>query len=764
MKILNFAPNSPYNQYQNRFNCPNKNAANPLGDSGLSNNSVLNSYPLAYYLYHGQDLSFTARVDKGLERFYAVNKDLMPNTVKKYIDSIAPQQVKSLSPIAAQQNAFEELIIAENIDDVKALFPDEPLFEDLKSINENKAKRGILYDMKIIQKDLENEGSSILKNGEDLTVYLLKKIFLENKTLKQINEDLNSDLNPVFCSEDKEYMNYSTLASLGIKLPKNEYLTSLRYTKEGYSDDIGEKISERQSTFWESLTDEEKLERRKKSLSQLENWWNNLSNEDKMELLEKKDSEIKLLNAFKNDTLKAAKQADNTREQLKQADGEQKQSKSVKAANKSKEKLKTTLSNDEMFLEWARKNLEIFELGLSDEQKAELSQKRAEAQFSRWQNLSSEEKTALIEKMQSGRINQKMAMVDAWNNCSDIREHLSNFMKENNLHGPHGIIYKDGTFSEAQSRIMTAFWEKYPEDAIKLGDEIRNSFAKIKESIKNDTFDDLKILILDVQAKIKKNAKVKKKGKTNSDADASKNALKDAQKRFMESYHETYYFIPQDFRDSYCKFAIDNLKDAYALDIWTRMNFEKPEPDKIKYLVNKITPIQDTPEMFRKKRAIEQAMAEVLYEASDKSNVAKNLFGAKFKDLQVILLLAEARIIFPIEINCGKDLNIVLNKRPDYSKLEELYKKYRRPLNSEATEKIVQNGVENMTYSAMLEGKPLKTNQIFTFRKALDTFVQMYGASAGCILNDSGCAGCNYAERKFTELEYSFRKNLRKQS
>ena len=127
-------------------------------------------------------------------------------------------------------------------------------------------------------------------------------------------------------------MNYSTLASLGIKLPKNEYLTSLRYTKEGYSDDIGEKISERQSAFWESLTDEEKLERRKKSLSQLENWWNNLSNEDKMELLEKKDSEIKLLNAFKNDTLKAAKQADNTREQLKQADGEQKQSKSVKAA------------------------------------------------------------------------------------------------------------------------------------------------------------------------------------------------------------------------------------------------------------------------------------------------------------------------------------------------------------------------------------------------------------------------------------------------
>lgn len=756
MKVFNYPINFAKTQSVKGFwqNSQNQNFNKNLNPK-TPDFSSLQSYPLNYY---SDNLAFMARVDKGLGRFYDVNKDIMPKTVKNYIENIPAGDRKNITPIMAQYNAFEELILAENTDEVRVLYPDEPLFENLKSIDESRATQGLLYEIRMMKDDLENEGSSVLSTGEDFTLYLLKKVFLENKSLNQINEDLDCDLNPVFKKENKEYIHYSSFSALGIKLPKQEYLTSLRYTKEGYSDIMGGKISEAQSAFWESLSIQERQERRKASLNKLENWWHGLSNEDKIALLEKQDSEIKLLNEYKK-AQKSAPKPQNTKNDPKTQTTEGKAGKDdfkngAETRPKIKEeKLETSLSKDEIFLEWARKNLEIFELSLNDEQRAELNQKRAEAQLSRWQNLTPEEKTALIEKMQSGRMNQKMAMIDAWNNCPEIREHLSDFMKENNLHGAFGIIYRDGGFSEAQSRIMTAFWEKYPDDAVKLGDEIRNSFTKIKESINNDTFDDLKIAILDKQAEIKKARKQKKKNGANNLSKANSApqiSLKEAQERFIEYYHSMYYFMPKEFLDSYCDFALDKLKDARALDIWTRTNIDKVEADEMKYLSDKIEPIQDSPEMFKKKRAIEQAMAEILYEASNKDEAAASLFGVKFKDLQLMLLMAEPRIIFPVKFNYGANSNIELNKRPDYSKLEGLYEKYKRPVTVGSQEYF-----ERFFVRRLIETGQVKVGDFKTLHKStleLKSFLDKYGASAECVFANGKCPGNAYAAKKMSDF------------
>ena len=45
---------------------------------------------------------------------------------------------------------------------------------------------------------LDLYGIGALRDNEDLTVYLVKKIFLESKTIDEINQDLENDLQEDF--------------------------------------------------------------------------------------------------------------------------------------------------------------------------------------------------------------------------------------------------------------------------------------------------------------------------------------------------------------------------------------------------------------------------------------------------------------------------------------------------------------------------------------------------------------------------------------
>ena len=189
-------------------------------------------------------ISFQARVDKGLKRFYEVNKDRMPNTLRKFVEQLP--DLEGLTPLDANKLAFSALAGITTVAGLKLAFPDEDLISDVKDIEDSNARRGILNTYRQY-KELFDKDS--LVNNENLSVWLVKKVLLESKTIDEINEDFIKEVNPDFYGfyregePDGQPIRHSTLNALGIKMPEKEYMTSLRYTREGYSDEISTILS-----------------------------------------------------------------------------------------------------------------------------------------------------------------------------------------------------------------------------------------------------------------------------------------------------------------------------------------------------------------------------------------------------------------------------------------------------------------------------------------------------------------------------------------
>ena len=677
--------------------------------------------------YHFNDylLSFEARVDKGLPRFYEENKDRMPHTVKTYIDTLPNK--RGLSPLQAQYNAYKSIVYAKTTDEIKQAYPDEELFSELKPSSDNKAKRGILYDIKLMSDDLKQGGESVLPNDEDLSVYIVKKIFLEAKSLSEINEDLDKDLNPIFKKEDKNYINYSTLETLGIKLPNQEYLTSLRFTRDGYSDEIGSKISEAQQKYYDSLTPEERAQRAKKSLSNIENWWNSLSDSDKKELLLSQDQELELLKKFQN------RKKTLTGEHPTQKKESASQQTIPQHPHQSKEKIRTSLSDDPLFLEWAEKNLKLYYENLSDEEKQQISEKRSQTMIARWNSMDEAQKADYIEKMQTGSEKQRFAMINAWNNCNDIRNHMSEFMRERNIHNIGNFIYRSKEYTEAQRNLMISFWSTYPEDAKKLGEEIKNSWAEINKAVDNNSFEELKESIVVTQTRIKKDLK---KHRQSVDMNPSLN-------NFAKIYRGAYSYLPEEYLQAYFNLASKTL-DEKDLRIWGKiLKDEAPTETERTKLAAKMKSIDDSV-IFTEKRAMEQSLAEILYDATDEPE----MFSLSFNDLNLIAATSEnmdfsKRKSWSFELTSEDQSKkiVTMKKQPDFSKIDRLYRKYNKKLSDRDIDSIIK------TNFIIAEEDMKKMEQ------PLREFLANYGQAAMFIFGQNGTEETKTAAyKKFQNL------------
>ena len=677
--------------------------------------------------YHFNDylLSFEARVDKGLPRFYEENKDRMPHTVKTYIDTLPNK--RGLSPLQAQYNAYKSIVYAKTTDEIKQAYPDEELFSELKSSSENKAKRGLLYEIKIMSDDLKKGGETVLPDDEDLSVYIVKKIFLEAKSLSEINEDLDKDLNPIFKKEDKNYINYSTLETLGIKLPNQEYLTSLRFTRDGYSDEIGSKISEAQQKYYDSLTPEERAQRAKKSLSNIENWWNSLSDSDKKELLLSQDQELELLKKFQN------RKKTLTGEHPTQKKESASQQTIPQHPHQSKEKIRTSLSDDPLFLEWAEKNLKLYYENLSDEEKQQISEKRSQTMIARWNSMDEAQKADYIEKMQTGSEKQRFAMINAWNNCNDIRNHMSEFMRERNIHNIGNFIYRSKEYTEAQRNLMISFWSTYPEDAKKLGEEIKNSWAEINKAVENNSFEELKESIVVTQTRIKKDLK---KHRQSVEMNPSLN-------NFAKIYRGAYSYLPEEYLQAYFNLASKTL-DEKDLRIWGKiLKDEAPTETERTKLAAKMKSIDDSV-IFTEKRAMEQSLAEILYEATDEPE----MFSLLFNDLNLIAATSEnmdfsKRKSWSFELTSEDQSKkiVTMKKQPDFSKIDRLYRKYNKKLSDRDIDSIIK------TNFIIAEEDMKKMEQ------PLREFLANYGQAAMFIFGQNGTEETKTAAyKKFQNL------------
>lgn len=191
------------------------------------NNSLIqnNSYnPIAYQDFN---INFGARLFRTPENFYAqpFNQNGMPETMKEYLyDDFEDRQ--KMPPAQMLKVVFSDIKNAKSLEEVKQAYPEEKLFNKLSDTPNRKARTGILAEIDL----LKEPNKSLFKNGKDnLGLYILNKIYIEGKTLKEINTDFVKDISVHY--KGLSPIEYDTLSAYGIKYPNNGFWKSMTATR-----------------------------------------------------------------------------------------------------------------------------------------------------------------------------------------------------------------------------------------------------------------------------------------------------------------------------------------------------------------------------------------------------------------------------------------------------------------------------------------------------------------------------------------------------
>jgi len=190
--------------------------------------------PVAYQDFN---ISFGERLFRTPENFYEqdFNEQNMPKTLHKYIyEGVDSNFKRTIPPAQAMKEAFGKINFAKDLDTVKLLYPDEPLFKNLSSTPNKKSREGLLGMINLLKDDPEYKAQNrtLFKNGQDdLGMYILKKIYLEGKTLKEINKDFARDVSVYYKSYDIKPQDY---AAFGIRFPEKPFWKSFIATREDF--------------------------------------------------------------------------------------------------------------------------------------------------------------------------------------------------------------------------------------------------------------------------------------------------------------------------------------------------------------------------------------------------------------------------------------------------------------------------------------------------------------------------------------------------
>ena len=668
MKIYPIAANSVTKKISNNNN-------SPVNNEPVTKNSYNNIVP-----QFNDNLVFTARVDKGLERFYDTNKDKMPERVRIYIEGLPSKRY--ITPLEAQQQAYSYLSIADSIDDIKGIYPE---FADLKNPEESRATNGILYSMRENAELLELMGQDTLKDKSNLTVYLVKKIYLDNKTLEEINTDLENDLNSDFVAdfrfrngETAPFIRTSTLKALGIQGPDMEYRTSLRFTRDGYSDFMGEKISAAQRAMWEAMPPEERTAKARKTVEKFENWWNSIPRTKKLEMISEQMDELAMLSKYKEDN------PNSSRNHSKRTPVPEVDIPEYMRENRTKTKVgSNTLSQDDLFKIWASNNLKIFEAGLSDKDLEEIKAIRTARRIQKWQEMTPAEKTQYLNELKVAHEPLRYTMIDAWNNSFDIIVALSDFLTKKHVELPVELLYSSDQFKDFQSRVMTEFWAINPNFGRELGDHIIHSQGKIRRAINSGEFENLKKVILkEKKQRIKELQKFKlEKAKSNIPIQQKKD-IPEYMQEFVKAYYRTLSSQVTTTPPSYTLEYFEIIQKAFPPEVinsWTKnLKREHLTPEDIKnleYIKN-----TEPPEAAYINRPFELVGSEILYDMTGSTLV----YGFSFSDIKVALsqIYRGEKNIDIISTKLGnKRITIPVNKpHINIKEFEKIYKMFRAPI------------------------------------------------------------------------------------
>ena len=182
------------------------------------------------YAYQDFNITFQARTP---ENFYeqSFNVNNMPETMKSYLYADFSNR-KHIPPEQIIQEVFKYIKLAKDFDTVQKFYPEETLFQDLHKINK-KPNNTILDEIQMVK---ELNSKPLFKDGsDDLGMYLLRKIYCEGKTIKEINKDFyENDLDESYKGLLTKQINYNTTNSYGIRYPKLPFWKSFIATRDEY--------------------------------------------------------------------------------------------------------------------------------------------------------------------------------------------------------------------------------------------------------------------------------------------------------------------------------------------------------------------------------------------------------------------------------------------------------------------------------------------------------------------------------------------------
>lgn len=189
--------------------------------------SSVNYNPIAYRDYN---ITFCARTP---EDFYAqeFNRNNMPSTMKDYL-FLDYENRQHIPPEQMMREVFKYLEIADNFTDVKSIYPNEELFANLHE-NHTNSRTDTVFEIEMAK---ELSDVPLFKDGSDnFGIYLLRKIYQDGKTLREINKDFfEKDMNIEYKGIITKPMEYETLGKYGISYPNTAFWNSFIKTRDEY--------------------------------------------------------------------------------------------------------------------------------------------------------------------------------------------------------------------------------------------------------------------------------------------------------------------------------------------------------------------------------------------------------------------------------------------------------------------------------------------------------------------------------------------------
>ena len=221
MQISPITQFTPIHNIANKKQHNNKNTQNPI---------MQNTTTRPIFAYQDFNISFSGRTP---ENFYAqdFNRNNMPSSMKEYLDYDYETR-QHIPPEQMMGEVFKYLKMAKNFSDVKSIYPNEELFQNLHS-NKTKGKTSLLAEIKVAK---EMDDAPLLKDGnDDFGMYLLRKIYVEGKTLKEINKDFyEKDMNEEYKGVITKPLSNDDTAAYGIRFPKQSFWNSFIATRDEY--------------------------------------------------------------------------------------------------------------------------------------------------------------------------------------------------------------------------------------------------------------------------------------------------------------------------------------------------------------------------------------------------------------------------------------------------------------------------------------------------------------------------------------------------